>query len=542
MKYVSISEMIAIEKEANQKGITYPTMMQKAGEGLASFIQKEFAHQKEKGILGLVGSGNNGGDTLVALTTLAKQGWKTACYLVRPREPEDPLVIQFLENTPTMFSAQNDPDQTVLFDVLHQNEILLDGVLGTGIMLPLREDFAKILQFTQSVTRNHPSLTVIAVDCPSGINCDTGEAAPETISADFTVTMAAMKQGLLKFPAYNFVGKIHLIGIGLPEEGKTLEAWQRVNRFIPETNQIRQWLPDRPKNAHKGTFGTAAIIAGSINYPGAALLAGEAAYRIGAGLVNMAVPGSVQTILAGHLPEAIWTLLPEEIGVVSADAVDIIQQIMPRASALLIGPGFGLEQTTQEFILRLLESGKNGNQVKGGIGFIPSRSLFPKQERTIPAMIIDADALKLLSKIDHWYQKLPDLSILTPHPGEMAVLTGLSKEEIQANRVPIAEEFSRQWGHIVVLKGAFSVIAQPNGETAIIPVATPALARAGTGDVLAGLITGLRAQGLDAYKASVCGAWIHAQAGISATNNIGNPASVLARDILASVKDVINSI
>jgi NAD(P)H-hydrate epimerase len=165
----------------------------------------------------------------------------------------------------------------------------------------------------------------------------------------------------------------------------------------------------------------------------------------------------------------------------------------------------------------------------------------PKKS-ALPPLVIDADGLKQLARLSDWPSLLLKPAVLTPHPGEMAILTGLDIQEIQSNRIEIAERFARQWGHVVVLKGAFTVIADPGGETAIIPVATSALARAGTGDVLSGLIAGLRAQGVDAYRASIAAAWIHAQAGLYAAHALGNTASVLAGDVLASVPDVVSDL
>jgi NAD(P)H-hydrate epimerase len=157
-------------------------------------------------------------------------------------------------------------------------------------------------------------------------------------------------------------------------------------------------------------------------------------------------------------------------------------------------------------------------------------------------MVFDADGLTLLSQITDWHKKIPADSILTPHPGEMASLTGLSKAKIQEDRQAIAGRFAENWKHIVVLKGAFTVVASPDGRITVIPVASPALARAGTGDVLAGLITGLRAQGLDAFDAAVAGAWIHAQAGLYAADDLGTTTSVLAGDVLASISDVLSDL
>src|SRR4029453_8784620 len=159
-----------------------------------------------------------------------------------------------------------------------------------------------------------------------------------------------------------------------------------------------------------------------------------------------------------------------------------------------------------------------------------------------PPLIVDADGLKLLAQIKDWHTKLPSTAILTPHPGEMAVLTGLSKEDIQEDRDQIARKYAEEWGHVVVLKGAFTTIAAPDGRLTLIPIASPALARAGTGDVLAGLIVGLRAQGLDAYDAAVAGAWTHAQAGLYAADDLGTATSVMASDVLNSIPDVISDL
>jgi NAD(P)H-hydrate epimerase len=177
------------------------------------------------------------------------------------------------------------------------------------------------------------------------------------------------------------------------------------------------------------------------------------------------------------------------------------------------------------------------------MGFVRSTaSSAAEEEVKLPPMVIDADGLKLLARLVDWQSKLPNQTILTPHPGEMAVISGLSKDEIQADRINIAARFAKEWGHILVLKGAFTIIADPDGKIAVIPVATPALARAGTGDVLAGLIVGLRAQGVDAFQAAMAGAWIHAQAGLLAAQQLGNTASVLAGDVLRAVPQVLSKL
>jgi len=350
------------------------------------------------------------------------------------------------------------------------------------------------------------------------------------------VTLAAVKQGLLKLPAYDLIGELRVVDIGQLNE---LMSWQAVKNEVANDNLASSLLPERPTDAHKGTFGTALIVAGSVNYTGAALLAGKAAYRSGTGLVTLAVPAPLHPVLAGHFPEAIWLLLPHEMGSIASGAADVLTDNLERATALLVGPGLGLDDTTREFIATLLDDA-HAKISRARMGFLQSpRTKVDQKPATLPPFIFDADGLKLLARIPNWFRLLPGLAILTPHPGEMSVLTGLAIEKIQKDRRAIAGKYAAEWGHVVVLKGAFTVIAAPDGRTTTIPVATPALAHAGTGDVLAGLITGLRAQGLEAYDAARLGAWVHARAGLAAAVIQGSTAAVLAGDVLEAVADVL---
>lgn len=542
MKLVTVSEMQSIEREADAAGLTYDRMMENAGRGLAETVIDVYGHLVEKSVIGLVGSGNNGGDTLVALAHLAEQGWAASAYIVRPRPSDDALIKRLERAKGEIFLLADDIEYKRLWDLLNEHSIVLDGVLGTGVRLPLKSKVAEVLDFARRTIAELGDSHVVAVDCPSGVDCDSGEAAAQALCAELTVTMAAVKTGMLKLPAFGLVGDIKVVGIGLAEAGLSSEAysesWGALKREVPDAEWVRQRMCERPLDSHKGTFGTAMVVAGSVNYTGAALLAGKAAYRSGAGLVTLAVPHPIHGVLAGHFPEATWVLLPHELGVISEDAADVLLDSLERSTALLIGPGFGLEDTTRDFVSTLIDgTPKSG---RGGIGFAQtSRRDIARQQVELPPLVIDADGLKLLEQIPEWASLLPALSVLTPHPGEMAVLTGLSKDEIQADRLGIAERYALEWGHVVVLKGAFTIVAAPDHRTAVIPVATPALARAGTGDILAGLVAGLLAQGVEAYDAAVAGAWIHAQAGLHAADVAGNTASVLAGDVLAGVKTVM---
>lgn len=512
MKLVTTSQMRAIEKEADSKGVSYAQMMSNAGRGLAEVTHALGQANGWDGITGIVGSGNNGGDTLVALTWLAEAGWHSHAYLVNRNATDDDLVRAYLDAGGEVKLSAEDKGLVSLRTFLEDSDLLLDGLLGTGIKLPLRKEAALVLQGVSSILSDlELAPFIIAVDCPSGVDCDSGACADETLPADLTITMAAVKQGLLKLPAFEYVGELECVEIGLPAN---LDSWNALHVDVADADMVSAWLPERSSASHKGTFGTAFVVAGSTSYTGAALLAGSAAYRMGAGLVTMAVPEPLYTALAGHIPEATWVTLAHESGFISEHAVDAVLKNVARATAMLMGPGLGNHPSSKTFIETLLPSIK-----------IPS--------------VFDADALRHLAQISEWYKKLFALAVLTPHPGEMSALTGLSREEIQADRQIIAEKFAREWGHVVVLKGAFTVIASPDGRTSIIPVATPALARAGTGDVLAGLIVGLRAQGMDAYESAVAGAYIHAQAGLRAAEDFGTTASVLARDVLAAVSEII---
>lgn len=538
MKLVTVAQMRAIEKEADASGLSYAEMMQNAGRGLAELLHALGQEHGWDEVTGLVGPGNNGGDTLVALAWVAEAGWRTHAWLLNRKSGHDELVARYLSAGGELTESAGDHDHEILNAYLNQSDVLLDGLLGTGIKLPLKKEAARVLEkINILLSEIDPPVFVLAVDCPSGVDCDTGAAAGETIPADLTLTMAAVKHGLLKLPAFEFVGELEVVDIGLPQN---LDSWQALKTEVADWDRVSALLPERTSASHKGTFGTAFVVAGSAPYTGAALLAGRAAYRIGAGLVTLAVPAPLHAALAGHLPEATWVLLPHENGFISEDASDDVMQNLERATTFLIGPGLGDKSSTRTFIENILPSIKIPLVIDAdGLRHLSQnplspRDVYPKGERagrgTEPVDVVRAA---------DWHKKLFAPAVLTPHPGEMSALTGLSIPEIQSNRAEIASRYARAWGHVVVLKGAFTVVACPHGRLAIIPVATPALARAGTGDVLAGLIVGLLAQGLEAYDAALAGAFIHAQAGLLAAATLGATASVLASDVLDAIPEVL---
>ncbi len=562
IKIVNVEQMRAIERATDAAGVSYAQMMQHAGRAVAEVV---------KGILGedtagkrvavLVGPGNNGGDGLVAARILKEETEaEVGCYLLKPRSSDDEVFTAARDVGVFIAVADDDQRWRVLKNLISTADILIDALLGTGARLPIEGDLEKLLKQTAAVLqrdssgrgKDRPDLTwpaaplppesrrpiVVAVDCPSGLDCDTGALDPVAIPADMTVTFAAAKYGQLAFPGAGAVGELVVAGIGTPSDLPELNA---VNVELVDGPSAAALLPARPRDGHKGTFGRAVIVAGSINYTGAATLAGEAAYRVGAGLVTMAVPQAIYPVLAAHLQETTWLLLPHDMGVINAAALEVLHEELGSAEAMLIGPGLGREEATLEFIRGLFQGARQAK--KGAIGFLSSSHVAVEESEEsfgYPApLIVDADGLNLLAEVEHWWRYVPRNTILTPHPGEMARLAGLDRDAIQADRVGVAVQKAAEWGCVVVLKGAFTVIAEPEGRVAVMPFATDALAKAGTGDVLAGCITGLVAQGVAPFDAAVAGAYLHGLAGRLAGMEMPS-RSVVAGDVLDKLAEALD--
>jgi len=534
MRIVSVSEMVAIEKKADADGLTYETMMQNAGTRLAQIVMKRYGGMRPRNVLGLVGSGNNGGDTLVALKKMQQSGWQTCAFLMKKRSADDPFVRQLREAGGLVLPDGDAEKLDALVSAVQASAVILDGILGTGFKLPLRGTLPAAMQLVADYARDK---VMIAVDCPSGVDCDSGTCAPETLQAELTVCMAAVKKGLLAQPAIGFAGEIRVADIGL--DAMIFDAIANPISAV-DRDMVQTLLPKREADSHKGTFGKAMIVGGSVLYPGAPTLAAEAAYRVGTGLVCTAIPSAIYDSVVSRLPESIWLMLPHEMGMANAEAAKVIQAQMSKYDAMLIGPGLGKDAVTQAFMQSLMVfDGKISASRQ--IGFLSAGDGEPGKTGEQPAMVIDADALRLLAKVDDWYTRLERMAVLTPHPGEMAALTGLSIAEIQKDRAEIAQQFSERWGHVVVLKGALTVVAAPEKPCCVIPIATASLATAGTGDVLAGMVTGLLAQGLTAFDAALAGAWLHGVAGLYAERQHGQSATILARDIIHHLPAVLKN-
>jgi NAD(P)H-hydrate epimerase len=541
MKVVTVDEMRRIEAAADAAGHSYAAMMEQAGRAVAAAIVARQEVQ-DSPVLVLVGPGNNGGDGLVAARYLAEAGARVICYLLKPRDAaQDANFHQVQERGIPALLASEDEAWPRLQRLVQEAGIVVDALLGTGTSLPVRGTLASLLAQVQQTlaARRRPSsrsLTslapptlaarcappwVVAVDGPSGLDYDTGALDEVAFPADLTVTFAYPKRGHLRFPGAAALGELVVADIGTDP---TLAAGVTLEVVTPE--MVREWLPPRPLDAHKGTFGKALIVAGSVNYTGAAYLAGAAATRAGAGLVTLALPAAIHTAVAARLAEATYLLLPHELGVVAAAATQVLVERIEGYDALLLGPGLGHERETATFVEVLL-SGAGARRRLGFVGTEESEAL----PRVLPPLVLDADGLNILAQMEDWPKRLPPATIITPHPGEMARLMGCTVREVQDDRVAVAQSQATAWGQVVVLKGAYTVVAAPDGRTAIEPFANPGLATGGTGDVLAGAIVALRAQGLGAFEAAAAGAYLHGLAGDLARAEVGT-AGMTAGDVL----------
>jgi NAD(P)H-hydrate epimerase len=509
MKVLTAARMKQAEQECVQSGIAVETLMENAGKQVAAEVRNILGEAFNKNIIVLVGPGNNGGDGLVAARYL--DGWeaKVHLFLLGERPDSDPNLK--LVNQSRILVYKNLDE---LGNLLRTADIVVDAVFGTGSNRPIGGVYKEALSMVAEAKKEYSGFKIVAVDLPSGMDADTGYCDPSCLTADYTVTLGFPKTGLYISTGPAKAGVVIVADIGIPDY---------MARDVKLELLTGQWakdaLPARPVDANKGTFGKVLAVAGSVNYTGAAYLSCSGAMRAGAGLVTLAIASSLRPILACKLNEVTYLPLSESIkGVVSGEASFSVLSALSNYDTLLIGCGLGQQETAAGFI----------------------RSILFGNKPPMP-LVIDADALNVLAKTADWWQRLVADAVLTPHPGEMARLTGIPVEEIQADRVNVAMRFSQKWGKTVVLKGAYTVIASADGRCRISPFANPGLASAGTGDVLAGVIAGLAAQGLDNFNAACLGVWLHAQAGEAVKSELGD-TGMLAGDLLPVLPKVIKKL
>lgn len=465
-----------------------------------------------KKVLVACGPGNNGGDGFVAARYLLKAGADPtiAYYGDRSRAADDALEnIQIAEALKIRIEDNPDPTTGRLFD--EKYSLIIDALLGTGARGRPKPPFDSVIDRINEL-HDDSAVLVLSVDTPSAVDSDTGTVPGNAIAADVTVTFALPKIGLVTYPGASHAGSLIVADIGIPASLADDSIEEPL--YLNNASAAAHLCKPRSGSAHKGVYGHVAIVGGSAGMTGAATLAATGALRIGAGLVTVLAPESLNDILEIKLTEAMTISVPEgRTRAFGMDSLDAVMSYVNKWDAAVIGPGIGRDDDTVDFTLELLRSLKK------------------------PA-IIDADALYAVAQDLDVLRECKAPLVMTPHPGEMATLLGTTSEQVQSNRLDTARAFAKENNVTVVLKGAGSVIASPGGRAYINPTGTPGMASGGTGDVLSGMIGGLLAQEGDVVDAVNAAVYLHGLAGEIAAAKLGE-ASMLASDLAGALGEAI---
>jgi NAD(P)H-hydrate epimerase len=528
MKLVTVAEMHRAEREC---GIPIPQLMENAGLAVAQEAWLMLGELAERPVLVLAGPGNNGGDGLVAARHLKDWGAQVTAYLLQPRDPPDPNIAALAEREVPVVTVPEDPGFKRLEEALLSADLVIDALLGTGRARPIEGTLGEVLDRVRAARSRRLPPRLIAVDLPTGVDADTGAADPRCVAADETVAFAWSKPGLHVLPGSQYAGRAEVVDIGIPAS-----FGEAVQTELMNHAWARSALPERPPGAHKGTFGSALVVAGSPQYVGAAYLACSGALRAGPGIVTLACARSIYPILAAKLTETTFEPLDDTEGYLTAREASQVRGVLAERGydALLVGPGLGQGGYPQAFIKALLPMLEPAPRGSG-----PQPGLAPRAG--LRGIVLDADALNNLSRVEGWHRMLKVPAVITPHPGELSRLTGAPVAEIQADRLSMARRCAAEWGVTVVLKGANTVVAAPDGRLRLSPFTNPGLASGGTGDVLAGAVAGLVAQGVEPFDAAALGVYLHALAAEHVRRELG-PAGMLAGDLLPAIPRAIKEL
>lgn len=512
----SVAGTRELESAAVEAGLTYTQLQETAGRALSQSITNlSREHKVAKGpLLVLAGPGHNGNDGLICALAHHDRGERVYVY-VWNRDPnaKDPLIEALRDAEIEVAYAQNDSPRYQLRRWLRLSSWCLDALLGIGSNRPLAGVLAEILD-TVSDNRT-PALKLCAADCPTGLNCDTGEADPRTPMVDFTVMLGVAKIGLYKQRAGLHCGQLSVADIGIPAElGRSIPT-QGVNH-----GDLRGLLPARDDLGHKGSHGRALCVVGSLPYPGAAYLSAYAVAKSGTGLVRVAVPDAVLNGLVPLMPDVTFLPLPHAEGAVSYKALPALRQIWGSQDAILLGSGLYCSDGTTRFVQRFLQM----LEEDGAAEKIP--------------LVLDADALNCLARIPDWPALLPTHAILTPHMGEMERLCPQDVRELTQAAPDLVRRKAAEWNCTILLKGHRTLLATPAGRVYVLFRPNSALATAGTGDVLAGLITSFLAQGQPPEEAALGALLIHSRLGAVCADQIG-AAGTVASDLLRLLPAVL---
>lgn len=438
----------------------------------------------------ICGTGNNGGDGLAVARLLSKVNYHVTTSLIQFTNQLSPDCLINLNRLDNVKRVQN------VGDLIIQEDIIIDAIFGSGLSRPVTGFGAEVIDKV-----NNASAKVVSIDLPSGLFSDVTDFTGAIIHADHTIAFQQPKLSFLIPESGAYVGDFSIVDIGLDEE---FIASQPSNYFLLEEADVQALLPERKKFQHKGDFGRVQVFSGSFGKMGAAFLCGKAVLRVGAGLLTLHIPKCGYEILQSSLPEAMVTVDEHETEISSG-------KILENTDLVCVGPGLGTSEPTVDWFKKLLK----GND---------------------KPMVLDADAMNILALHPELMENVPEKSVLTPHVGEFTRLFGRSKDGLV--RIEKLKEVasSRKW--VIVLKGANSAIGLPNGDVVFNTTGNVGMATAGSGDVLAGIITGLLAQGMTSEDAALAGVFLHGSAGDLAEKKVGK-MSLMASDLLNELPGAI---
>lgn len=501
--------MRALDADAIETvGIPSLTLMEVAGRAVADAAEGLARAEGSARAVALAGPGNNGADAVVAARHLRERGFEVEICVLGAEAQLSSEARHQLEVARRLGLAprlvEGEAAVAAVEACLREPGVVIDGLFGIGLSRPLEGWLRDAVERIE--VHPHP---VVAVDIPSGVDADTGAVLGEAITADVTVTFQYAKAGLLFFPGRERAGEVEVVDIGIPPS-RLPSVVDEVMGWL-ELDTLQEALPPRAGDAHKGTFGHLMLIAGAPERPGSALLAARAAARAGAGLVTL---GSDHETIR-RLAPALVEIMGMGLGATRIE-VEAVRAALVGRSAIALGPSLPPDPQTAAFLRSVLE------------------------DQTLPA-VLDAGALSALGPLGGWLRNRPGPTVITPHPGEAGRMLGLDSAGVQSDRIAAARRLAEDTGAITVLKGATTVIAEPDGLVALSTRGNPGLATGGTGDVLLGVIGALLAQGVEPGLAARAGVELHGLAGDRAAEQLGERA-VMASDVVRHLAGPIEGI
>jgi hydroxyethylthiazole kinase-like uncharacterized protein yjeF len=504
MKVLTSKQMKKIDRKAIEEiGILGPILMENAGLRIFNKILDKFPEPEREKIVIIAGRGNNGGDGFVVARHLFNRGAKPEVLLLTSKNEvkgDAAVNLNIAENIGIRINEViSKKDLNIQKGKILLASLVVDAIFGTGLTKPAGGLYAQVIEFI-----NRSKAYKVAVDIPSGLSSDTFQVIGPCVKADLTVTLAAPKIAHVFPPAEDFVGELEVADISVPS---FLFEDESLKLELVEKETVQPYFKKRKRDAHKGTYGHLFILSGSLGKTGAAVMAGKAALKMGAGLVTVGTPRSCLPVVARSMVELMTEALPETPEkTLSSEALNEILNLLKGKDALMVGPGISTHPSTAELVLSLLP-------------------------RVNVPMVIDADALNILASKPEIIKSLRKPAVLTPHPGEFARLLNISTKEVVEKKLELVPQFAAEYGVYLVLKSYRTLTATPDGKVYVNPTGNPGMATAGSGDVLSGMIASMVIQEKNLLEAVLAAVYIHGLSGDLGVEKLGEKPLV-AGDII----------